>query len=125
MTVLQIIIVTVGLLIIALRGPLIFAPLATRGFYLQLIATPGRVRGMASFLTLLGLVMVAGARGGEDLAAHSRPTAVDGDRLVVTCDSSAWASEFRWLEKQVLDRLAEVTGSDRTSALTVRVESRR
>ena len=69
MTVLQIIIVTVGLLIIALRGPLIFAPLATRGFYLQLIATPGRVRGMASFLALLGLVMVAGARGGEDLAA--------------------------------------------------------
>ena len=62
---------------------------------------------------------------GEDLAAHSRPTAVDGERLVVTCDSSAWASEFRWLEKHVLDRLAEVTGSNRTSAITVRVESRR
>ena len=62
---------------------------------------------------------------GEDLAAHSRPTAINGDRLVVTCDSSAWASEFRWLEKQVLDRLAEVTGTSRTSAITVRVERRR
>ena len=62
---------------------------------------------------------------GEDLAAHSRPAAVDGDRLVVTCDSSAWASEFRWLERQVLERLADRTGSSRISAITVRVESRR
>ena len=62
---------------------------------------------------------------GEDLAAHSRPTAIDGERLVVTCDSAAWASEFRWLEKQVLDRLREVTGSTRISAITVRVESHR
>ena len=62
---------------------------------------------------------------GEDLAAHSRPSAVDGDRLVVTCDSAAWASEFRWLENQVLERLAEATSSNRISALTVKVESRR
>ena len=61
---------------------------------------------------------------GEDLAAHSRPTALDDDRLVVTCDSAAWASEFRWLEPQVLQRVAEVTGSTRISGLTVRVDSR-
>lgn len=59
---------------------------------------------------------------GEDLAAHSRPTALDRGRLVVTCESSAWASEFRWLEKQVLERLAETTGSDRITALSVKVE---
>jgi predicted nucleic acid-binding Zn ribbon protein len=62
---------------------------------------------------------------GEDLAAHSRPAAVDGARLVVTCDSAAWASEFRWLESQVLERLTEVTSSNRISAITVKVESRR
>lgn len=61
---------------------------------------------------------------GEDLAAHSRPTAVDHDRLVVTCDSAAWASEFRWLEQKVVERLSEVTGSTRISSLTVRVDSR-
>lgn len=69
MTVLQIVTVVVGLLIIAVRGPLIFAPAATRGVYLQLLATPTRVRGLASFLGLLGLVMVAAARGGHDVAA--------------------------------------------------------
>jgi len=61
---------------------------------------------------------------GEDLAAHSRPTALDRDRLVVTCDSAAWASEFRWLETEVLQKVARVTGSKRISALTVRVDSR-
>lgn len=69
MTVLQILTVAMGLLIIALRGPLIFAPVATRGFYLRLIATPRRVRAMAGVLAPLGLVLVAGARSGEDLAA--------------------------------------------------------
>ena len=59
---------------------------------------------------------------GEDFAAHSRPTALDRGRLVVTCDSAAWASEFRWLEQQVLERLAETTGSRRITALAVRVE---
>ena len=62
---------------------------------------------------------------GEDLAAHSRPTALDQGQLVVTCDSAAWASEFRWLEKQVLERLAEVSGSTRIAALKVKVDTRR
>ncbi len=62
---------------------------------------------------------------GADLAAHSRPTALDRDRLVVTCDSAAWASEFQWLERQVIERLVEVTGTTRISALTVRVDSHR
>jgi predicted nucleic acid-binding Zn ribbon protein len=62
---------------------------------------------------------------GEDLAAHSRPTALDGDRLVVTCDSSAWASEFRWLEQQVLTNLTRVAGSSRISSVHVRVDKRR
>ena len=61
---------------------------------------------------------------GEDLAAHSRPTALDRGRLVVTCDSAAWAGEFRWLESQVLEKISRTTGSERISALTVRVDSR-
>lgn len=58
---------------------------------------------------------------GPDLADHTRPAAVDGDRLVVSAGDSAWADEFRWLEPEVLARLAEVTGSDRITRLHVRV----
>ena len=60
---------------------------------------------------------------GADLAAHSRPAALDRGELVVICDSAAWASEFRWLEKQVLERVAEMTGTTRITGLNVRVDS--
>ena len=62
---------------------------------------------------------------GEDLAAHTRPTALDGDRLVVTCDSSAWASELGWLEQQVLANLSRVAGPTRIEAIDARVDKRR
>ena len=58
---------------------------------------------------------------GPDLAAHTRPAAVDGDRLVVSAADSAWANEFRWLESEVLARVVEVTGSTRITRLHVRV----
>ena len=58
---------------------------------------------------------------GPDLAEHTRPAAIDGDRLVVSAGDSAWANEFRWLETEVLARLAEATGSDRITRLHVRV----
>ena len=61
---------------------------------------------------------------GSELAAHSRPSAIDGDRLVVTADDPTWASEFRWLEREVLDRLEEVTGERRFTEVAVRVRRR-
>lgn len=61
---------------------------------------------------------------GPDLARHSRPSSIDGDRLVVTADDPTWASEFRWLENEVIARLAEVAGTDRIAAVTVRVRRR-
>ena len=59
---------------------------------------------------------------GADLAQHCRPTAIDGGRLVVTADDPAWASELRWLEDELVGRLGEVSGSDRITAVTVRVQ---
>lgn len=61
---------------------------------------------------------------GGDVAAHVRPVSIDGDRLLVSADDAAWASEFRWLEREVLGRLAEATGSDRITQVTVRVGPR-
>ena len=61
---------------------------------------------------------------GDDLAAHSRPTAIDGDLLVIEAADAAWAGEFRWLEKELLERLETVTESTRITRLQVRVSRR-
>jgi len=58
---------------------------------------------------------------GPDLARHTRPSSIDGTRLVVTADDAAWASEMGWLENEVVRRLAEVSGSDRITSVTTRV----
>lgn len=58
---------------------------------------------------------------GPDLAAHTKPGSIDGDLLTVTADDPAWATEFRWLEREVVDRLAEATGTDRIQRVQVRV----
>ena len=62
---------------------------------------------------------------GPDLAANSRPAVIDGDLLVIQAADAAWASEFRWLERQVLERLAEVTESDRIKRVQVKVARQR
>lgn len=58
---------------------------------------------------------------GPDLAEHCRPVSVAGEALTIAADDPVWASELRWLEAELLDRLAAVTGSDRFRAVTVRV----
>ncbi len=58
---------------------------------------------------------------GDDVAQHTRPTSIDADTLHVEATDSTWASEFRWLENEVLERVAEVSGSDRVCKVNVRV----
>lgn len=62
---------------------------------------------------------------GDDVAAHSRPLSIDGETLVIAAEDPTWASELRWLENEVISRVAEVSGSDRISALNVRVARRK
>ncbi len=61
---------------------------------------------------------------GVDLAAHSRPTAIDGDVVVVAVDDPAWAAELKWLHSEVVARVAEITGTTRITDIRVRVDSR-
>ena len=51
--------ILVGILIIASRGPLIFAPSATLRFYDRLIATDARIRAIAIVIAPLTLALVA------------------------------------------------------------------
>ncbi len=61
---------------------------------------------------------------GPDLAKHCRPTAIDGEVVVVTVDDSAWAAELKWLRAEVVGRVAEITGTTRITDIRVRVDSR-
>ncbi len=51
---------------------------------------------------------------GEALAAHITPVKLDGTKLVVEVDDPAWATQLRFLEATLKQRLLEVDrGHDR------------
>jgi predicted nucleic acid-binding Zn ribbon protein len=57
---------------------------------------------------------------GPRLAGHARPVSLTDATLVVAVDDPAWASQLRWLEAELIERLAEALGEPIT-ALEVRV----
>ncbi len=57
---------------------------------------------------------------GTAVARHVQPVKLDGDRLVVEVDDPAWATQLRFLERDLLARLGEATGA-MISSFEVRV----
>jgi predicted nucleic acid-binding Zn ribbon protein len=49
---------------------------------------------------------------GEAVAEHVTPLKLDGTRLVVEVDDPAWATQLRFLETTVKQRLREITGAE-------------
>ena len=47
---------------------------------------------------------------GEAVAAHVTPVKLDGSKLVVEVDDPAWATQLRFLEAMLKQRLADVAG---------------
>jgi hypothetical protein len=62
--------VLLGVLIIALRGPLIFAPEATAQFYRRLLATRTRTRIAGLVIGVLGLAVLVTGWGPRGAVAH-------------------------------------------------------
>lgn len=60
---------------------------------------------------------------GSAVAAHVQPVKLDGTRLVVQVDDPAWATELRFLEATLKQRLLEVSGAV-VEVLEVRVGRR-
>lgn len=48
---------------------------------------------------------------GDALAAHVQPVKLDGVTLVVQVDDPAWATQLKFLESTLKQRLAEVAGA--------------
>ena len=69
MSTLALVIVIAGLMIVASRAPLIFAPEATRAFYLKLFKTDARMRTLGGLIAILGTLLIWGAWGEAGTAA--------------------------------------------------------
>jgi hypothetical protein len=62
---------------------------------------------------------------GDSMAARTRPVAIDGQSLVVACDDPALTTHVRFLEPQLVARLAELAGERHITRVEVRVDRRR
>ena len=62
---------------------------------------------------------------GESMAARTRPVSIDGASLVVMCDDPALTTHVRFLEPQLVSRLAELAGERHITRVEVRVDRRR
>jgi uncharacterized protein YjeT (DUF2065 family) len=60
----------VGVLIVLVRGPLIFAPQATLGVYRKLLETHTRIRVMGGCVVLIGAALALSAQGIDQTAAQ-------------------------------------------------------
>lgn len=61
---------------------------------------------------------------GASMAARTRPAAIDGETLVVSCDDPALTTHVRFLEPQLVARLAELAGQRHITRVEVRVDRR-
>jgi len=58
---------------------------------------------------------------GEAMAARTQPVKIDGDTLVVRCDEPAIATHVRYLQAELLERLAQLSGERRIGRIDARV----
>jgi predicted nucleic acid-binding Zn ribbon protein len=57
---------------------------------------------------------------GADLAAHTKPESLEGGELIVTADSTAWATQVRLLAAQLVRRLNAELGDGTVQRVRVR-----
>ena len=60
---------------------------------------------------------------GDAVAAHVKPVKLDGTKLIVEVDDPAWATQLRFLETTLKQRLLEVAGAT-IDSVEVRVKGR-
>ena len=58
---------------------------------------------------------------GQQIAAHCHPASLRERVLIVTVTDPGWATQLRFLEAELLGRIATATGSDEVVRIEVRV----
>lgn len=76
-------------------------------------------RGWSSRLTTGQLFGRWAAIVGEDVAEHAQPVELKDGELTVQADSTAWATQLRLLQKQLLVKIAAGVGKDVVTRLKV------
>ena len=77
-----------------------------------------------------GALAVAGVFGhwdeavGEAIAAHAKPVLLDNGKLLVEVDQPGWATQLRYLENELLERLRPHLGGADLHTIEVRVARR-
>ena len=61
---------------------------------------------------------------GPHVAAHAHPVLLDAGTLVVEVEEPGWATQLRYLEAELLERLAAVAGAGAVRSIEVRVKRR-
>ncbi|EOM75686.1 DUF721 family protein [Rhodococcus rhodnii] len=56
---------------------------------------------------------------GPDIAAHAQPTALRDQTLSVSAESTAWATQLRMMQPQILARIADAVGNGVVRSLTI------
>lgn len=79
--------------------------------------------GVAAVASMGGVFGRWEAAVGPAVAAHVQPVRLDGARLIVEVDDPAWATQLRFLEATMKQRLGEVAGA-RVDTIEVRVRRR-
>jgi predicted nucleic acid-binding Zn ribbon protein len=59
---------------------------------------------------------------GPGVAPHARVRSLRGGVLTIAVDASPWATELRYLEETLRERIAEVTGTDSVRSIRVVVD---
>jgi predicted nucleic acid-binding Zn ribbon protein len=58
---------------------------------------------------------------GETVATHATPVSLEQGRLVVEVDEPGWATQLRYLEPELLRKLAAVAGEGTVTSIELRV----
>ena len=57
---------------------------------------------------------------GPEIGAHTKIESFEAGKLTIRCDSTAWATQLKWLIPQIEKRLAERLGSDTVKQVIIR-----
>lgn len=57
---------------------------------------------------------------GSEIGAHTKIESFEAGKLTIRCDSTAWATQLKWLIPQIEKRLAERLGSDTVKQVIIR-----
>ena len=87
--------------------------------------SPRRLPSGAPAASLGGLFRGWEQAVGPQVAQHAQPLVLDGGRLVVEVDQGGWATQLRFLEQDLLDRVRPLVAPAPLTSLEVRVKGAR